>query len=201
MRNMVESAPQKRAFRVFGNESDDLGSRLRRQKTDVKDVVSESGGDKSSNEKHETATKKPTSAAQARESVERRVWEAAGEIADGLVEVATEGQLATAKYLFELAGVSPAAQEGKPQENSLPYVLLKRLGLPTEPMSGEAGSEQGTAKSDAEGREMPDVSGTEAVEREPTRDPKATVPTLVSPQHEINRWASAGVSSAEDAVE
>jgi hypothetical protein len=81
-------------------------------------------------------------AAQVRENLKRQVRGSAEKIADGLISVAEAGQLAPAKYLFEVAGLYPATEETGPRENSLAYVLLKRLGLPTEPMTREKEEEQ-----------------------------------------------------------
>ena len=164
-------------------------------------MVNESGGKKSSDAKQETPEKKPTNAAEARESVRSLVWDAAGDIAKGLVKAATDGQLATAKYLFEVAGVYPTTEETRPQENSLAYILLKRLGLPTEPKD-EAGSKPAGARSDAEDSDTADALSEQGdIETGPTEQRWAAVPTLVSPQPELHPWASSRLSSTEDAVE
>ena len=99
--------------------------------------------------KEEQPAGKPPDAAQAREEVKGRVRRAAGDIADELIKVAMSGQLATAKYLFEVAGLYPATEEAEPQENSLAYILLKRLGLPTDPLNEETDSEAGAVERDA----------------------------------------------------
>ncbi len=61
------------------------------------------------------------------------VKDAGEDIARGMIEVAKTGQLATAKYLLELAGVYPATAEPAAREESLAESLLRRVGLPTEP--------------------------------------------------------------------
>jgi hypothetical protein len=75
---------------------------------------------------------------EARKEISRQVREASIGIVDRLIELAEEGELAPAKYLFEMVGLYPATEETKSKpENSLAYTLLKRMGLPTEPLSDE----------------------------------------------------------------
>ncbi len=73
--------------------------------------------------------------AEVRQTVATLVGASANEIASGVIAVAKAGQLAPAKYLFEMIGLYPAPDEttAKPQEDSLAHVLLRRLGVPTEP--------------------------------------------------------------------
>jgi hypothetical protein len=80
----------------------------------------------------------PIDFVEARKNVAALVRMAANEIAVGLIAQAKSGELAPAKYLFELAGLYPATPEtsSKP-ENSLAYALLKRMGLPTDPVDAE----------------------------------------------------------------
>ncbi|MCU1303041.1 MAG: hypothetical protein JWQ87_3325 [Candidatus Sulfotelmatobacter sp.] len=72
-----------------------------------------------------------------RENIKNMVWNAAETIATQVIAAANEGQLAAVKYLFEVVGMYPATEEtkGTPEEDSLAYILLKRLGLPTEPVT------------------------------------------------------------------
>ena len=83
----------------------------------------------------------PADVVQVRKNVNNMVWNAAETIAAEVIKVAVSGQLATVKYLFEAVGMYPAPKEKeieeKPKENSLAYMLLKRLGLPTEPMTSD----------------------------------------------------------------
>jgi hypothetical protein len=78
---------------------------------------------------------KPVDAAQARENVASLVRGSATEIATGVLTLAKAGQLASVKYLFEMAGLYPAIEEAARTlpENSLAHTLLRRMGQPTEP--------------------------------------------------------------------
>jgi len=80
--------------------------------------------------------KKPMDMAQARENVNDLVRESAAAIATGVINTAKSGQLASAKYLFEAAGLYPATGQTieRPVEDSLAYTLLRRMGLPLEPV-------------------------------------------------------------------
>jgi hypothetical protein len=72
---------------------------------------------------------------QVRKNIAALVGGAAQDIAKRAIEVAKAGQLAPAKYLFEAVGLYPAATETLAgSEDSLAYTLLKRLGLPTDPL-------------------------------------------------------------------
>jgi len=81
-------------------------------------------------------TKKPVDMVQLRENINKLVGESAKDIATKVIEVAKTGQLASAKYLFEAVGLYPATEEtrAKAPEDSLAYTLLRRMGLPTEPV-------------------------------------------------------------------
>jgi hypothetical protein len=82
------------------------------------------------------STKKPVDMVQVRENINSLVGNSAEDIASGVIEVAKTGQLASAKYLFEAVGLYPATEEtrAKAPEDSLAYTLLRRIGLPTEPV-------------------------------------------------------------------
>lgn len=71
-----------------------------------------------------------------RESINEMVTDSAQVIATELIKVATTGQLASAKYLFEAVGLYPPTEEtaAKPKEDALAFRLLRHMGLPTEPV-------------------------------------------------------------------
>ncbi|MFZ0199301.1 MAG: hypothetical protein WB523_19300 [Candidatus Sulfotelmatobacter sp.] len=86
----------------------------------------------------------PVDFAQVRKNIAALVGSAAEEIARNAMKVAKKGQLAPAKYFFEVAGLYPeTAETASEPEDSLAYTLLKRLGLPTEPLirDGDTGSD------------------------------------------------------------
>ena len=87
----------------------------------------------------EGRAKKRVNRTRVREDIDHMVWDAAKAIAEQVIEGAKGGQVAAAKYLFELAELYPATEEKRARapEDSLPYMLLKRMGLPTEAVIGE----------------------------------------------------------------
>jgi len=84
----------------------------------------------------------PADVVQIRTNIHNMVWNSVETIATAMINAAKSGQLATGKYLFEVAGIYPATEEtkAKPKEDSLAYTLLKRLGLPTEPLTYDGDS-------------------------------------------------------------
>ena len=79
--------------------------------------------------------KVPVDFAEARKNIATLVRMSVNEIVVQFIELAKDGEVGPAKYLFEVCGLYPATAEtsAKP-ENSLAYSLLKRLGLPTDPV-------------------------------------------------------------------
>lgn len=71
-----------------------------------------------------------------RGNIDNLVKASAELIAAEVIKVALTGQLATAKYLFEAIGLYPATEQTLPPPvvGSLAHTLLKRMGLPTEPV-------------------------------------------------------------------
>ncbi len=82
------------------------------------------------------AKKKGKDVVEVRENINELVKEAAKDIATEVIKVAKMGQLASAKYLFEAAGIYPATEQTamRPIETSLAHTLLTRMGLPLEPV-------------------------------------------------------------------
>jgi hypothetical protein len=83
-----------------------------------------------------SAKKRGKDVVEVRESINELVMDSAVAIAVGVIEVAKTGQLASAKYLFEAAGIYPATEQTamRPIETSLAHTLLTRMGLPLEPV-------------------------------------------------------------------
>jgi hypothetical protein len=79
----------------------------------------------------------PADVERVRENIRNIVWNSAEAVVAKLIESAMTGQVAAAKYLFEMVGMNPAMEElgREPAEESFALTLLKRLGLPTEPVT------------------------------------------------------------------
>jgi hypothetical protein len=81
--------------------------------------------------KKKSAPKKQADAAQVREDISGMVKADAREITSAVIAQAMNGELAPAKYLFEMAGVYPPATDGSQattEEDCLAKTLLERLG-------------------------------------------------------------------------
>lgn len=83
-------------------------------------------------------TKKQTNPAEVRQDIARIVGSGAKKIAKAVMDQAMTGQLAPAKYLFEVAGVYPPAtdaEQGNASEDCFAKTLMHRLNLPDEPIA------------------------------------------------------------------
>ena len=91
---------------------------------------------KASAKKRAPSKKKGKDIVQVRENINELVKDSAKDIATEVIKVAKTGQLASAKYLFEAAGIYPATEQAavNPIERSLAHTLLTRMGLPLEPV-------------------------------------------------------------------
>jgi hypothetical protein len=88
----------------------------------------------------EAETTAPPDFAEARKMIAELVRLSAVEIATSFLNAAKTGQVAPAKYLFEAVGLYPATEETPERaKHSLAYTLLKRMGLPTEPVDAAEG--------------------------------------------------------------
>jgi hypothetical protein len=83
-----------------------------------------------------SSKKKGKDIVQVRENINELVKDSAKDIATEVIKVAKTGQLASAKYLFEAAGIYPATEQTtvNPIERSLAHTLLRRMGLPLDPV-------------------------------------------------------------------
>lgn len=84
---------------------------------------------------------KPPGAAEALQTVSDLVRAYAGKITQGLIEQAKSGELAHARYLYELAGIHPASPEATAShpEESPTYKWLMELASTAEAGDNEAG--------------------------------------------------------------
>jgi len=107
--------------------------------------------------------------ARVRQDISNMVGNSATEIAAEMINAALAGELAPAKYLFEMAGLYPATEEteaANPQEDSLAHILLKRMGLPIEPVIQDTNSQPSL---------LPGESKATAIGRAAVRDREDTV--------------------------
>jgi hypothetical protein len=81
-------------------------------------------------------SKKPVDLAEVRKDITNMVAAEGLGMAVAVAAEALKGELAPMKYLFEVSGLYPAAPgtESKSAETSLAHTLLRRLGLPTDPV-------------------------------------------------------------------
>ena len=92
-----------------------------------------------------TKKTKETHSTEVHKEVSSMVRDSAAEMADAVIQQGKTGQLATVKYLFEMAGVFPETTEpaeGSPREDSLAETLLRRLNIPIEPVHREGADEE-----------------------------------------------------------
>ena len=96
----------------------------------------------------------PKTLAEAREKLANLVRESSPAIATALIEAAKDGQVAPAKFLFEVVGLYPATDEAGEglEKNSLAHLLLERLGLSSEPVTGEEEPVEATKAEAVRGR-------------------------------------------------
>jgi hypothetical protein len=105
----------------------------------IKKKAKKTAARKIAKKKVNATTKKEAEAhpAEVRKEVSLMVEEQAATMAQAVINKGKTGQLATVKYLFEVAGVFPPtneSKEGTPEEDSLAKTLLTRLNIPLEPI-------------------------------------------------------------------
>ncbi len=94
-------------------------------------------GKKRPKRKGKSKLKKELTPAEVRKDITRLVEESSAAIAEAVVTAAKMGQLAPAKYLWEMTGVFPGVTDDSvstSEEDSLAKTLLARLNIPTEPV-------------------------------------------------------------------
>jgi hypothetical protein len=82
-------------------------------------------------------SKKELNPREVRKDISRMVQSHANSMTQAVIDEGEKGQLATVKYLFEMAEIYPASTDGSQateDEDCLARTLLNRLDLPTEPV-------------------------------------------------------------------
>ncbi len=130
--------------------------------------------------------KKESNPAEVRKDISKIVQSGARRIARAVMEQATTGQLAPAKYLFEVAGIYPALTDGSSateDEDCFARTLMNRLDLPDKPIALDDEDEMGKVGSSTvegsveatESETQPESSGGDEVE---SKDVPALVRTI-----------------------
>jgi hypothetical protein len=103
-----------------------------------KKATSERTAKKTGKKNNAKKGKKKLDPAEVRKDIAQMVdWEAAVMV-QAVIDEGKKGQLATVKYLLEMAEIYPAATDGSQatvEEDSLAKTLLHRLNLPEEPIA------------------------------------------------------------------
>jgi hypothetical protein len=92
--------------------------------------------------------KKETNPAGVRKEVSKMVESEAVEMAQAVIDEGKKGQLATMKYLFEMASIYPAQADqdsATAEEDSLAKTLLHRLNIPDRPIKHDEDEEEAAA--------------------------------------------------------
>lgn len=94
---------------------------------------------KTSRKRARKATNKELNPSGVRKDIAAKIEAQADELADAVIEEGKKGQLATVKYLFEMAHIHPEILEDNApkEEESLAATLLNRLGIPEDPVIHE----------------------------------------------------------------
>ena len=112
--------------------------------TKKKKAKSGTAATKAAKKKSSPKSKKETNPAQVREDVSRMVESEAVEMAQAVIDEGKKGQLATMKYLFEMASIYPAQADrdsATADEDCFAKTLLHRLNIPEEPIRHEEDEE------------------------------------------------------------
>jgi hypothetical protein len=101
-------------------------------------------------------TKTPANPAEVRKDIAKMVKSGARKITKAVMEQAMTGQLAPAKFLFEVAAIYPASTDGSQattDEDCLAKTLLDRLDIPDRPVGRDEEDEPVRTPSPATGAE------------------------------------------------
>ena len=107
-------------------------------KKKVKRKKAATGAAKQKSTRKTTRTKKQTNPAEVRNDIAKIVKSGAKRITKAVMEQAMAGQLAPAKFLFEVAAIYPLSTDGSETTNDeecFAKSLMDRLGLPDTPIA------------------------------------------------------------------
>lgn len=165
-----------RALGVFGRSFRKIkGIRvgaMTKKKAKGKTAAKKTGKKKSSSRM--PRVKKQANPAEVRNDIAKIVEAGAKKIAKAVMSQALTGQLAPAKYLFEVAKIYPESTDGSQasaEEDCLAKTLLHRLNLPEEPIARDEEDESESAK-------KPVASLGKALGAEPEGDEESKEPVL-----------------------
>ena len=102
-----------------------------------KKAKSKSSAKTAAKKNHAKKDKKDLNPAEVRKDIAQMVDSQAATMAQAVIDEGKKGQLATVKYLFEMAEIFPGSTDGSQatqDEESLAKTLLRRLDLPEEPV-------------------------------------------------------------------
>jgi hypothetical protein len=139
---LPKARPQSAPF-VFGMS---LGQMTKKKANKAGKTAAKKTAAKKGSKRTVSAKKaKETLPGEVHQELSSMVRESAAEMTDAAIRQGKSGQLATVKYLFEMAGVFPKTTEtaeGSPREDSLAETLLHRLNIPIEPVHREGEDEE-----------------------------------------------------------
>jgi hypothetical protein len=119
--------------------------------------------------------KKELNPADVRKDIAQMVDEQATLMAQAVIDEGKKGQLATVKYLFEVAKIFPEATDGSQasaDEECLAKTLMRRLDMPDEPIARD--EEDAPVKTATAEKKAEAVDGDEDEEKDPSADAEAS---------------------------
>ena len=117
----------------------------------IKKKVQNKAKTKTNAKKKSTNSKTDLNPADVRKEIAQMVDSQATTMAQAVIDEGKKGQLATVRYLFEMAEIYPPATDGShatTDEDSLARTLLNRMGLPEEPIARDEEEEPKAASGD-----------------------------------------------------
>jgi hypothetical protein len=144
----------------------------------IKKTKSKASAKKAAKKSKPEKRKKEFNPAEVRRDIAQMVDSQAARMTQAVIDEGMKGQLATVKYLFEVAEIYPASTDGSyatREEESLAQTLLRRLDLPDEPIGRDEEDEPKEAtpadKPNGTPTDEDEPSGSEPKSGEAKKDP------------------------------